>query len=949
MNSRIVTNLTIGFALLLLYCTSCEAQTTSSTISLNPLDTMPFGDHDIGTATPQLLTATNDGDAQMDLLVSISGKNPGDFSSGGKCLNGLKPKNSCQVTVVFAPTTIGQDNGEERTATLRVTNNNGEHEDVTLTGRAFQNLNISPSLLKFEGQVGAASSTAANVRLTNYTNSTVNGITVTATGDFTENHADCSTPLVPGGSCGILITFSPKQVGETSGSLTITANLSNLAGLPRSVSLFGEGLNRCKNKFAFRTWDFWLIPIISGLYFLGLVLVRWHMIAKPARAQLVAEVEAVRARAVAETGGRPDSVELNERLARIHFVLDLAIYPFRYKRFPINPASQGRRATPLIPPLAPPMQWGPTRFFNALFWTRGHELAGWGLIHEAELQLVALLRAESVRARLGTAEQELRDMSTPLALALADQVRESLTSGEDLVVEQARQLLQQFQRLVKPMSVISAARGAWHADLRRRLLNSLQQFSAWAQKNTAPAATADECRSRLQELPQATPTLQRLKNDLGESLDPASLPSELQSLLTEFFGKLIDAINGVPAAVALDSCNQSLAMLAALGTEANGLSKKLNDLDPLDQAKAYQSVLELCKSQGSLVSAMTQVTMSSLPNALLHDLLAALQRQDELIKRINEGAPVGNAAELGNCRDLVLQLAKSPPLPADLLDRIDNLLLRAVPEPLERWRALLVEALSLIYDSRDTDFSQLATWHNKMMWLVGCALLLMFALAVTVGNAVLLLIGAVGGLLSRLTRTTAAADVPNDYGATWGSLFLSPLTGALSAWGGILLIILGVKLNILGVALDLDWCNPFGPLALAIALLFGFSERLFDSVTDQVQDKLLKSSPSSPAPTTTAPVSAAPAPKIISISPTSATIGKEVQLTIRGANFQRGAAASVTKDTGDPSPAKLNFNDATSITVTCTPSGTKAFNATLTITNPDKQVATAKLDVTASS
>jgi hypothetical protein len=83
--------------------------------------------------------------------------------------------------------------------------------------------------------------------------------------------------------------------------------------------------------------------------------------------------------------------------------------------------------------------------------------------------------------------------------------------------------------------------------------------------------------------------------------------------------------------------------------------------------------------------------------------------------------------------------------------------------------------------------------------------------------------------------------VPNDYGATWGSLFLSPSPGALPAWGGILLIISGLKLNILGTALNLDWCNPYEPVALAIALLFGFSGRLFDSVTGQIQDKLLKS------------------------------------------------------------------------------------------------------------
>jgi hypothetical protein len=687
------------------------------------------------------------------------------------------------------------------------------------------------------------------------------------------------------------------------------------------------------------------------LYFLGLVLVRWHMIAKPARAQLVAEVEAVRSRAVAATAGCSDSPELNERLARIHYLLDEAIYPFKYKGFPINPEAQGRRALP--PAIVPPWHTAATRFFNALFWTRGQELAGWSLAHEAELQLVALLPSEAVRARLETAEQQLKDMNTPLALALADHVREALTSGEALMVERARQLLQEFQQLVKVASATDAARQAWLADLQQRLLSSLQEFSDWALKVTGDASTLTECKSRLQSYSQDAVTYQSLIFDIGKVPDSNRLPGQLGSLLKEiadFFAQLTDVITKIPDArntTELDTCNKCLSSLVTLGSDARKLVARLKDSNPPETIRLYHSLLDLCKSQSSLVSVMTQATTPSPATALLQDLLAGLQAQNELIQKINQVVVGGGADDFGKCRDFVLQLASLPTLSSDLTGRIDSLLRKETPAPVARWRALLAEALSLIYECTDSDYSQLASWHNKMMWLVGCALLLMFALAVTVGNAVLLLLGAVGGLLSRLTRTTAAADVPNDYGATWGSLFLSPLTGALSAWGGILLIILGLKLNILGTALNLDWCNPYEPTGLAIALLFGFSERLFDSVTNQLQDKLLKSSPSS-APTATTPTTSAPAPKIASLSPKSGTIGKEVQITVSGANFQQGATSTVTKDTGESVPAKLDFRDATTVLVTCTPSGTKAFTATLTIVNPDKQAAAAKLDVAAS-
>jgi hypothetical protein len=959
MCSRVFSKLIVPSFTIVLCCGSSLAQSTSSNFTISKRE-IPFGDHDTGTTTAQEITATNVGDGPVDLSIGISDRIPGDtpseFTWKSACLNKVPPKRSCEITAFFSPSAVGKDKGEgeNRTATLTVSNDKGEHWDVSLTGRAFQNLSVSPGLLDFESQIGTTSTVVRTVQLTNYTNSVVNSITVTATGDFTESHQGCSTPLAPGGSCGISVTYSPKQVGATSGSLTIMANLSTLGKLPRVVSLYGLGLNRCKGPtFSWSDLGLWLVLLISGLYFLGLVLVRWHMIAKPARAQLVANIEAVRAHAVAETVGLPDSPELNERVARIHFLLDQAVYPFKHKNFPINPAEQGRRKLPL--PAVRPWHTLSTRFFNALFWTRGQELAGWSLSHQAELQLVALLPVEGVRARLETAEQQLRDINTPLALALANRVRDSLASGEALILERARQLLQQFQMLAKQLSAQDAACQAWLAELQQRLLNSLQQMSDWLQKNTVPPEPLDECKSRLQQLLKTAALYQGLTTDLAQVPGLPNAPGQLRSLLQDisvFLTQLTTAIQTIQAQISdptltVDTCNKSVSSLAALGSDAQKLLDRLKKAPAPDQAKTYQSLLDVCKSQGSLISVMTQATTPSPGLVLMRDLLAALEGQNELIQKINQAAANASATDLGNCRDLVLQLATVPPLSSELMGRIDYLLLAVAPATLDRWRALLVEALTLVYENMDTGFYQLGSWHNKMMWLVGCALLFMFALALTLGNAVLLLLGAVGGLLSRLTRTTAASEVSNDYGATWGSLFLSPLTGALSAWGGILLIILGVKLSILGTALNVDWCNPYEPVALAIALLFGFLERLFDSVTGQIQDKLLKSTPSSPAPAPATPVTQAPAPSITSLFPSSATVGKEVQITVRGANFHSEATATVTKDTGESAPAKLDFKDASTVMLTCTPSGAKSFTATLTITNPDKRTATAKIDVAA--
>jgi hypothetical protein len=961
MSARVFSKLIFASITIVLCCPYSLAQTTPSNFTVSTRE-LSFGDRDTGTTSAQELTATNLGDGSAELSVGISGRKPGDtpseFTWKSTCLKRVPAKGSCEVTIFFSPAAIGKDKGEgeDRGANLTVSNDKGEHWDVSLTGRAFQNLSVSPALLEFEGQIGTTSTAVRTIQLTNYTNSAVNGITIAATGDFTESHLGCSNPLAPGGSCGISVTYSPKQVGGTSGSLTISANLSTIGKLPRVVWLYGVAQNRCKvPKFSWSDLGLWLVLLISGLYFLGLVLVRWHMIAKPARAQLVANIEAVRAYAVAETAGLPDSPEVNERVARIHFLLDQAVYPFKHKNFPINPAEQGRRKPPL--PVVPP--WHPlsTRFFNALFWTRGQELAGWSLSHEAELQLIALLPVERVRARLETAEQQLRDINSPLALALANRMRDSLASGEALILERARQLLQQFQVLAKQLSMQDAARQAWLADLQQRLFNCLPQLIDWLQKNTVPPEPLDECKSRLQQLLKTVPPYQGLIADLAQVQGLPNVSVQLKGLLQDInvlLTQLTSAIQTIQTqisdpALTAETCNKSVSSLVALGGTAQKVFDQLKNVPVLDQAKTLQSFLDICKLHGSLINMMAQAATPSPGLALLRDLLDALRGTNELIQKINQAVSSGSATNLGNCRDLVLQLATVPPLPSGLMSRIDDLLLGVAPAPLDRWRALLVEALSLIYENMDTGFYQLGSWHNKMMWLVGCALLFMFALAVTLGNAVLLLLGAVGGLLSRLTRTTAASEVSNDYGATWGSLFLSPLTGALAAWGGILLIILGVKLSVLGAALNLDWCNPYEPVALAIALLFGFLERLFDSVTGQIQDKLLKSTPSSPSPVVATPSAPAPAPNISSLSPSSATIGKEVLLTVRGANFLAGATATLTKDTGEPVPAKVDFKDATAVVVTCTPNGAKSFTSTLTITNPDKQIATAKLDVAATA
>ncbi len=160
------------------------------------------------------------------------------------------------------------------------------------------------------------------------------------------------------------------------------------------------------------------------------------------------------------------------------------------------------------------------------------------------------------------------------------------------------------------------------------------------------------------------------------------------------------------------------------------------------------------------------------------------------------------------------------------------------------------------YHREDNLFSDLVSWQNKASWLVVCGLSAIVALtAIFPDQAILLLVGAAGGLISRLSRSLNRKDVPTDYGASWTTLFLSPVAGAVGAWAGIMIAALAANAKILGPIFQADWAHPAGVGTLGIALLFGFSERLLDSVLDKLEGQATEAG----APTTLAIVD----PKLI--------------------------------------------------------------------------------------
>src|SRR5579864_7652830 len=217
MTLGLTSKLSLSTLVLLVCCSWSGAQAAALTCP-SDRNTICFGDYDIGTPAKQTLIVVNNTDAIVNLSASISGPNPGDvpgdFALASVCRGEVSPKASCQIEVAFNPAVIGKDKGEgeDRKATLTVLTEKGDLlEKASLWGKAFQNLGVTPTTLDFESQLGSVSGVSREVRITNYTNAAVSGVVVTLTGDFTENHTSCSTPLSPGGSCALSVGFAPKQ------------------------------------------------------------------------------------------------------------------------------------------------------------------------------------------------------------------------------------------------------------------------------------------------------------------------------------------------------------------------------------------------------------------------------------------------------------------------------------------------------------------------------------------------------------------------------------------------------------------------------------------------------------------------------------------------------------------------------------------------------------------
>jgi len=153
------------------------------------------------------------------------------------------------------------------------------------------------------------------------------------------------------------------------------------------------------------------------------------------------------------------------------------------------------------------------------------------------------------------------------------------------------------------------------------------------------------------------------------------------------------------------------------------------------------------------------------------------------------------------------------------------------------YRAYLDELLGEIYEASNGNAIQLSGLYNRATWIILVALLPLAVLA-GLGYSMLLVAGAIGGLVSRMQRLVFSTRIPITYGSSWAPLFCAPILGALAAWAGLVLVSLlqaaGVlQLTALQTSLD-DLRTPSAAL-LGTAILLGMSERFLLRLEKQAE------------------------------------------------------------------------------------------------------------------
>ncbi len=215
--------------------------TAPASIVLTPTS-LAFGTVNVGaTSGAQSITVSNTGGTAAALQSeTVSGA----FTiSANTCGTTLAPSVGCTVSIEFAPTASGAQNG-----TLTIMDATGtQTAALTGTGVAPATDGLAPLSLSFGPQQISTASAAQQVTLTNAGDVALTLIAASVTGDFSVVNG-CGASLAGHSSCAFQVTYVPKSVGAETGVLSIadefrtqTVALAGIGTAPPGVSLAPNG------------------------------------------------------------------------------------------------------------------------------------------------------------------------------------------------------------------------------------------------------------------------------------------------------------------------------------------------------------------------------------------------------------------------------------------------------------------------------------------------------------------------------------------------------------------------------------------------------------------------------------------------------------------------------------------------------------------------------------
>lgn len=212
------------------YSSTVSVYLSHPVIALYP-PKVAFTNEGEGTTSPaQALTVSNPGSVPFG-ISSITATTP--FAESNTCGATVAPGTNCAINATFSPSGTGEVNG----AMTLVDSALGSPQAVPLAGLSVSGaaVTLSPASLSFGLPVGQTS-TAVTATIENTGNVLLTGISIAATGDFTETNT-CGASLGLGASCTISVEFVPLARGVLGGSITVTSNAGQSA-----ISLSGIGL-----------------------------------------------------------------------------------------------------------------------------------------------------------------------------------------------------------------------------------------------------------------------------------------------------------------------------------------------------------------------------------------------------------------------------------------------------------------------------------------------------------------------------------------------------------------------------------------------------------------------------------------------------------------------------------------------------------------------------------